>query len=302
MQVNSNFNPQNQQVWRTRHQSIAEMVNDVQSGNISGAQQALGQLQQADKTLGITEGSSTSDGSTDSSTSSSVSTSSTSVRSRVDLSSLMSAVQSGDLTSAQTAWKNIQASSASSGYPGPDRDGDGDHGDSSLGKDLTSLLKAVSSGDANAMETAATAVNKDMQALFGTDSSTGQSTSTTTSSTQTSSTDSASDPIKTLMDDLNSLVSAAQKGDTTAAKTAEQKLVQDVQGGPSGSGQTAPPPPPPPAEGHHHHHHHGAGSATSTASTSTTSSSSAATALSLLSSSSDTSSSDTNSTTSTTSA
>jgi hypothetical protein len=242
MQVNSNFISQNQQMWQTRHKSVVEMITDVQAGNISGAQQALGQIQQADQVLGITEGGSSSDASSGNSSSP------LSVRNRVDLSSLMSAVQSGDLTSAQTAWQKVQASSASSGYQVQDSDGDQDNG--GMEKDLTSLLTAVSSGDASGMQSAAAAVSNDLQSLLGT-----QQATSVPASTQAAASSSPNDPTKTLMDDLNSLLTAAQKGDSTSAQAAVQKLAQDLQGSaPVGSpGQS------PQVEGHHHHHHHAAG-------------------------------------------
>ncbi len=252
MQVNPNFNPQNQQVWRIRHQSIAEMVNDVQAGNMSGAQQALTQVQQADQVLGITEGGSPS------STSSGTATSPTAVRSRVDLSSLMAAVQSGDLSSAQTAWQNIQASSALSGYQGPAQGED--HDRSGMAKDLNSLLSAVSSGDASGLQTAATAVSNDLQSLLGTQPGASQ----TANPHATLAND--NDPTKTVMDDLATLLGAAQKGDTTTAQAAEQKMVQDLQrtnptGAPGVTQQVG---------GHHHHHHHQKAAAETASTDSTT--------------------------------
>ena len=278
MQINSNIGSQDQQLWRTRHQSIEDMVKNVQAGNMPAAQQALSQVQQADQSLGISEGGS----------SSTSSTLTTLARSKMNLSSLMTAVQSGDLTSAQTAWQNIQANSSASGYQKEDQDGD--QGNNGMAKDISSLLTAVNSGDASGMQSAATAVAKDLQSLLGTQTA---STTGTPPATQPVTNSTTSSSTNSLVDDLNALVSAAQKGDTTSAQAAEQKLVQDLQGSAPAAGAAA-------LQQVGGHHHHAAGGSAVTAST--TSAATAATLLSSTTNTTGTATTDTTGTTATTSA
>jgi len=282
VQINSNIGSQDQQLWRTRHQSIEDMVKNVQAGNMPAAQQALSQVQQADQSLGISEGGS----------SSTSSTLTTLARSKMNLSSLMTAVQSGDLTSAQTAWQNIQANSSASGYQKEDQDGD--QGNNGMAKDISSLLTAVNSGDASGMQSAATAVAKDLQSLLGTQTA---STTGTPPATQPVTNSTTSSSTNSLVDDLNALVSAAQKGDTTSAQAAEQKLVQDLQGSAPAVGAAALQQV---GGHHHHHHHHAAGGSAVTAST--TSAATAATLLSSTTNTTGTATTDTTGTTATTSA
>ncbi len=248
MQVNSNSGSQILELWSTRRQSIQNMVKDVQSGDTAGAQQALIQLQQTDQSLGINEGSSDD---------SSSGTSSRPGRPHMDLSNLVSAVQSGDLSAAQNAWQQVQANMSNSPYGGNESPGSNLRG---MAKDLTSLLNAVNSGDSDSMQSAATAVAQDLRAF------TSQTTDATQQAASATDTSTSTDPSKTLIGDLQNLISAAQSGDTSSAQSAEQKLQQDLQTAMSDG----------PKHAGHHHHHHGGGApavsaATSSASTLTTS-------------------------------
>lgn len=241
MQVNSNSGSQILELLKARRQSIQTMVKDVQGGDISGAQQALTQLQQTDQSLGISEGSSDD---------SSSGTSSRPGRPHMDLSNLVSAVQSGDLSAAQDAWQQVQANMSNSPYGGGGSGGNL----RGMAKDLTSLLDAVNSGDQDSMQTAASAVAQDLQSFTG---QTSDATQQTASATDTSI---STDPRQTLIGDLQNLITAAQSGDASSAQSAEQKLQQDLQSAMSGVHHG----------GHHHHHHHHSGGAPATTATDTT--------------------------------
>jgi hypothetical protein len=172
-----------------------------------------------------------------------------------DLTAMMSAVQSGDLTSAQNAWNQIQSNAAvgaAQGHshahpaeppPSSATDSTSTDANDTATDDLTKLLDAVQSGDTDGMKSSATAFAKDLQTLLGTSSSTSSSSTTSTST----STDSTGNPI---LDDLNALVQAAQSGDTNAAQTAQRKLQNDMQATEQASGA---------GHAHGHHHHHGGG-------------------------------------------
>ena len=232
------------QLLSQRNKSVQEMVDSIQQGSISTAQAALSQIQQTNKSLGV-------DDNTDASTSGTTSVSAGLSPMKTDLTAMMQAVQSGDLTSAQTAWKQMQSDMASGSMPPPPpgpppssgTSTDSTSSDSDTATDdLSKLLDAVKSGDTDAMKTSATAFAKDLQNILGTSST--SSTASTSTSTDVSST---GNPI---LDDLNALVQAAQSGDTNAAQTAQQKLHSDMQATEQASGA---------GHAHGHHHHHGGG-------------------------------------------
>ena len=230
------------QLLSQRNKSVQEMVDSIQQGSISTAQAALNQIQQTNKSLGV-------DDNTDASTSGTTSVSAGLSPMKTDLTAMMSAVQSGDLTSAQTAWKQMQSDMASGSMPPPPpgpppswgtrTDSTSSDSDTAT-DDLSKLLDAVKSGDTDAMKTSATAFAKDLQNILGT-SSTRSATSTSTDASSTG------NPI---LDDLNTLVQAAQSGDTNAAQTAQQKLQSDMQATEQALGA---------GHAHGHHHHHGGG-------------------------------------------
>lgn len=242
MQVNGNTQSSLYQLLNQRKTSMQDMVQDVQSGNITGAQAALAQMQQANQSLGI-NGGTTSGSSPDASASGSKATAGLSSM-KNDLTAMMSAVQSGDLTSAQNAWNQIQSNMAvgmtqdTPSPPPPAYSNDSTTGAAT--DDLTKLLDAVQSGDTDGMKTSATAFAKDLQNLLG-------STSSTSTAAASTSTDSTGNPI---LDDLNALVQAAQSGDANAAQTAQQKLQNDMQATEQASGT---------GHAHGHHHHRGGG-------------------------------------------
>jgi len=230
------------QLLSQRNKSVQEMVDSIQQGSISTAQAALNQIQQTNKSLGV-------DDNTDASASGTTSVSAGLSPMKTDLTAMMSAVQSGDLTSAQTAWKQMQSDMASGSMPPPPpgpppssgTSTDSTSGDSDTATDdLSKLLDAVKSGDTDAMKTSATAFAQDLQNILGTSS---------TSSTASTSTD-ASSTGNPILDDLNALVQAAQSGDTNAAQTAQQKLQSDMQASEQASGA---------GHAHGYHHHHGGG-------------------------------------------
>ena len=118
--------------------------------------------------------------------------------------------------------------------------------------DFASLLSAVQSGDMNAAQTALQALKTDTQ-------SNGAGYSPTSGGAATA-------PQSTVGNDLDSLFSAVQSGDASAAKTALSNLQGDLQTAGAHRGG-----------GHHHHHGGGLASLVSTALTDSTQSSTSTT-------------------------
>jgi ribosomal protein S20 len=209
------------------------MEASVQSGDIQGAQQNLATIQRDTQTLQAGRG--TSDGPQEGNPYRSVL--------KTDLSNLMSAVQSGDIGSAQSALETFQQDKQAIFGPAPN-DAAANAG-SATGNpfldDLKALLTSAVSGDSSGVEKAATALQKDLQSA---------SVDGTAGSTQPADTASASGHSQNpFVTDLNALIDAAQSKDTAGMQRAAKDLAKDIQsavgGAPGGK-----------VGGHHHHHHH----------------------------------------------
>jgi hypothetical protein len=209
------------------------MEASVQSGDMQGAQQNLATIQRDTQTLQASRG--TPDGSQDNNPYRSVL--------KTDLSNLMSAVQSGDIGTAQSALATFQQDKQAMFGPPPNdaaTDTSGTTGNPFL-DDLKALLTSAVSGDSSGVEKAATALQKDLQSA---------SVEGTASSTQPADGASASDQSQNpFVTDLNALIDAAQSKDTAGMQRAAKDLAKDIQSavGAAPGGKVG---------GHHHHHHH----------------------------------------------
>jgi hypothetical protein len=116
--------------------------------------------------------------------------------------------------------------------------------------DFKALLLSALSGDAQSAQNAATALSDD---LHNNSAAEGLITPQTTAATTTTALSrSASD--NTFLNDLKTLIDAAQSGDQSGAQQAAQQVTQDIQNSAAGTSGTSGP------SGHQHHHrHHGGG-------------------------------------------
>jgi hypothetical protein len=142
-----------------------------------------------------------------------------------DLQSLVSAVQSGDSSSAREIASGIESRlSAPPPPPPPPPQGDAESSSSSSSSssfvsDLVALLDAVQSGDASSAQTAATSFGSDLAALLGTSSDDATISSSASSSSSTSS---------TIVDDLKALIAEAKSGDVGSAQSSADTLLKDL--------------------------------------------------------------------------
>jgi len=159
---------------------LESLLGATQSGDTTSAQTDAAALEQD---LGIST-SDTADSSTSPARTSAGSTDPSADQFITDLTSLISAVQSGDMTTAQTAADSVAKDLQAMAPPPPPPVSDissGDTGSASAASstssssatnafknfidDLTSLLDATSSGDTTSAQTAATKVQADLQSL-----------------------------------------------------------------------------------------------------------------------------------------
>jgi ribosomal protein S20 len=221
----------------------------VQSGDMKSAQQSLATVQQDAQSLQAARG--TSANAQDSNPYRSLL--------KTDLSNLMSAVQGGNLDAAQSALQTFQQDRQA--VPGPN-DASFPAASSSGNPfldDLKALLTSALSGDTSGMQTAATALQKDLQSASGDATASG----TQATDAATAATDQTQNPF---LGDLSKLIDAAQSNDTAGMQTAAKDLAHDIQSA-VGSVASAH------VGGHHHHHHHQSvdtGTSTDTTSDSTT--------------------------------
>jgi hypothetical protein len=152
---------------------------------------------------------------------------------RNDLSALMRAAQTGDSAQSQAALATLKSDLAAlpSGSPAAALlSTDAATGAGAVFRDLTSVLKAIGTGDAPAAQSAATALQADIQSVLGAISSPGATRS----------------PVGNFVSDLGLLISSAQSGDMSSAQKAAGSLASDIQQG-IGSLDTG--------HGGHHPHH-----------------------------------------------
>jgi hypothetical protein len=227
-------NPSLVDLLRQRRQATKAMETAVQSGDLASAQQNLAVVQQDTQSIQASTGSGVG----------AQSGNPFQNPLKNDLTAIMNSVQAGDLTGAQSALQQFQADKQALQASAIGGGSQSANPQDAFSKDLSTLLTAVTSGDKTSMQNAATALQSDLQNLFGGQAA---SSSQTAGSTNTPGTANA------FLSDLQSLISSAQSGDTAGAQQAVQKLQQDVQGAVGGT------------QGHHHHHHRAAASSSSTA-------------------------------------
>ncbi|WP_156922102.1 hypothetical protein [Azorhizobium doebereinerae] len=236
--IGSSSNASIQEMLKQRREAQKALEADVQSGNVSAAQQSLSALTQA--STGASGGSSgfQAAGNPYKSLMSS------------DLAGVLTAVQAGDITTAQTALSKLKTDrqSATSGAQAVSFN-DGGQTESPFVSALNNLLTSALSNDTAGVQSAASALQGVLQSSSTAASSTTQAATSGAGSSGTGTQDG-------FLNDLQALISATQSGDTAGAQTAAQSLAQDIKSALDGGG----------AHVGGHHHHGGAGGATSAAS------------------------------------
>ena len=211
-----------------RRLDFQTMSKAVKAGNTSAAQGALTSYQADVQSIDAATGTSDADSTTQSSP--------FATKIKTDLTTLTSAVQSGDMSSAQSALKAYAQDQASFGSGA--NDGDADDTSSSIVKDLTGLVSSIQSGDSSGTQTSADALVKDLQSILqgsggpqgahghhhhhggppptDAQNNTTDPTSGTTSATASTTNDS-SDPLTQLLNDFTNLVKEMTQGTSQAA-------------------------------------------------------------------------------------
>jgi hypothetical protein len=155
--INTGSPPSIADLLKQRRQDLQTMEGAVQSGDMTAAQQALANMQTDSQNLQSALGSAAGQGNGNPYQSSV----------KTDLTSLVMAAQSGGNGGTMEIFVQIQESpqapltGAASGAPSAAPSNDPQ---SAFMSDLQSLISAVQSGDMNGAQTAATALQKDMQA------------------------------------------------------------------------------------------------------------------------------------------
>ena len=253
------------QLMHDKRTAMQAMMSAVQSGDMQTAQAQAQTVQNDMSQIGSLTGS---NGTQDASGGSANTFRSTM---KTDLTNLLGAVQSGDQTKAQAALSKMQADRASMTVNNTvagsgNADGDGDHDGSKasattastaspFATDLKSLLSAMVSGDATAMQGAANALDADIQKVVGSSAS---STSSSTTGTSTTPDTSSTSTANKFLSDLEALVGAAKGGDLSGAGAATINVASDLTSAVGGG------------HGGHHHHGHGGGSPSTQAASSST--------------------------------
>ena len=230
--------------------NLVSLLQSVLSGDMTGAQNAATALQSA---LGGPDSQSASSTSPTTSASTTGSTSTTSGPGTTqstflsDLNTLLTAVQSGDTATAQTAANtlvsDLKSQADSSQALPPIQDNAPGHWGGrggSFRSNLATLIQSVQSGDMTGAQSAATALQNEINgtaSAAASASSTAAATTTATASTSsasasstssTASTSGSSGTQSTFLADLESLLSAVQSGDATASQTAAGTVMDDL--------------------------------------------------------------------------
>ena len=261
-------------LFKQRRDAMQSMESAVQSGDLTTAQQSLSQVQAATQTLqGGQNQQSPSDGAPNNPYASTL---------KADLTSLMSAVQSGDLAGAQSALQQFQTDKGNAPWMSNATQSQSQNGSnpSSAPSFLEALAKGSQSGasglatflQADAVPPSGGASNSgttgsnsfitDFTSLLSALSSGNTSGAASSAATlqndlqsllgSTSSPTAASGPSagnsSSFLTDLQSLIGAAQSSNTAGAQQAAGNLASDLQNAIIGLINQA---------GGHHHHHHG---------------------------------------------
>lgn len=146
---------------------------------------------------------------------------------------LASALQSGDLTAAQTAFASLQQLLPNSSAGNQTQNGQQGSGQNPFATDFSALAKALQSGDLSAAQTAFAKLQQDTQSVQGHHhhhhhkaSASTQSTASTTSSSSVGST--AGSGQNQFATDFSALGQALQSGNLSQAQAAFAKLQQDM--------------------------------------------------------------------------
>jgi hypothetical protein len=211
--VSSNSNNAIVEVFKQRRVAMQAMDPGLQSGEIKAAQQKLAAVQQDTPTIQPAAGTWDTQQNPWQS------------KLRTDLSSLTSGVQEGDIGTAQWTSQTLQEGSQEITAPGPNAAASNiaDQASTPFLNDLMQLLNSVVSG----VQSAATALQQDLQTVFGTAAS---------GNTQATSASSASGPSQNaFINDLQALIAAAGSNNATGMQTAAKNLAQDIQGAMAGA-------------------------------------------------------------------
>jgi len=181
---------------KKRKAEFDQLGSDIQSGNLSAAQEDYVELTQ--NSANGASGANSSD------------------PLAIDFSALQNALQSGNLSEAQTAYAQIQQDFQNPGngsQPGSSQNG--------IAQDFQSLAQALQSGNLSGAQTAYTTLLQDLQDL-GQNGSTSSSSSTDAASATSSatSTGSPSNSSNTLQQDFAALGTALQSGNLSDAQSA----------------------------------------------------------------------------------
>ncbi|MGA2227494.1 MAG: hypothetical protein ABSH41_23910 [Syntrophobacteraceae bacterium] len=192
--TDSSYQINQQNGWQQVMNDFSQLGQALQSGSLTGAQQAFATLQQDMQNVGQSQ-----------------SGQSQSTQQQSALNQLGQALQSGDLAGAQQAFAALKTSHHHHHSGGTQGTSGGSGGSSTIGNDLNTLATALQSGDLAGAQKAFATLQQDMQ-------NTGQ----TQSAQQTSQTSQQNN-------DFNTLAKALQSGDLTGAQQAFTSLMQDAQ-------------------------------------------------------------------------
>lgn len=210
------------QLFQDKRAAMKSMMSAVQSGDIKTAQADATQIQNDNSQISSAAdpGSSPNAAGTFQSTV------------KTDMSNLLQAVQSGNLSNSQSALTQLQTDRSSFQ---DNASGSTSASPNAFLTNLQGLLSSLTSGNASGTQTAATALQSDLTSVLGSSSSSPSRTSTSSSTSGSGN----------FLTDLQSLISDAQSGNLSGAQTAAASMANDITsslGSVSGSG-------------HHHHHH-----------------------------------------------
>ncbi len=229
---------------------LGTLLSSIVSGDTDTAQSAATALQKILENAGVSTSSTASDTDADASATTSTGKSDGQSDFLSTLQGILDAVANGDTASAKSGADALIAGMQQNGPPpgGPPRGGPGSPGNGSDGgfaQDVSTLLSSVESGDTETAQTAAQALQQQLDSL-------GQSGPSSSSTGTSDSTDGHS-----ILANLKSLLAAIGSGDMATAKSTADTMISAMNGnsGSSNAGRAAGPPPgrgmagPPPTEG-----------------------------------------------------
>ncbi|GAB7126223.1 hypothetical protein JCM19000A_07300 [Silvimonas sp. JCM 19000] len=214
---------------KQRRQNYKALETALNAGDLSGAQTAYAALQ--------AQQSSASSGSSSSGSGSN----SAQQQFQTDFAALGTALSSGDISSAQSAFATLQSDRPKGPPPG----GQGGGAIQQVASDLDAVQSALSSNDLSSAKTTFSTLLQDLQTAMGSSSASASASGSISSSSAT-----ASGSTDAIADDFTALQNALSSNDLGTAQTAFSTLMSDV----ASAAQTqqarpmGPPPPPPDAD------------------------------------------------------